>query len=143
MHGPSPKAPEPRCIWRGEPLENQRGHMDQSFLSAVPQPRPMSSPECPLPETPERRCPVCESQQIVHAGHVIGGGGMLESEQRCVACRAAFWFVRKRTPVAAIPYAPSSSCDDAAPLGRRGRQALPDAAVSEVRARESGSTVTE
>ena|SRR6266545_6144150 len=100
--------------------------MDQSFLSAVTQPRPMSSPECPPPETPERRCPVCESQQIVHAGHVIGGGGMLKSEQRCEVCRAAFWFVRKRTPIATIPQlGPSSSCDDAAPLGRRGRQACP------------------
>jgi hypothetical protein len=77
--------------------------MDQPFLSAVPQLRPISSPERPLPETPERRCPICESQQIVHAGHVIGGGGMLKSEQRCEVCRAAFWFVRKRALVAAIP----------------------------------------
>jgi hypothetical protein len=71
--------------------------MDQpTTLSAVTQPRPMSSPERPLPETPERRCPICESQKIVHAGHVIGGGGMLKTEHRCETCGTGFWFVRER-----------------------------------------------
>jgi DNA-directed RNA polymerase subunit RPC12/RpoP len=50
------------------------------------------------PETRERRCPACQSQHIVHAGHVIGGGGLIKSEYRCEACGAAFWFVRERVP---------------------------------------------
>jgi len=58
----------------------------------------MASPEPVLPETRERRCPSCQSQRIVHAGHVIGAGGMIKAEQRCEACGTTFLFVRQRIP---------------------------------------------
>ena len=35
----------------------------------------MASPDPVLPETGERQCPACQSEKIVHAGHVVGGGG--------------------------------------------------------------------
>ena len=56
----------------------------------------MTSPEPVLPETRERRCPSCQSEKIVHAGYVVGGGGTIRSEQRCEGCGIAFWFVRTR-----------------------------------------------
>ena len=45
----------------------------------------------------------CRSQNVVHEGHVIGGGGMLKTAQRCEVCHAMFWFVRRRAPVAVVP----------------------------------------
>jgi len=63
----------------------------------------MEYPEPALPETSARQCPSCQSQDVVHEGHVIGGGGMLKTAQRCEMCHAMFWFVRRRAPVAAIP----------------------------------------
>jgi predicted Zn-ribbon and HTH transcriptional regulator len=58
----------------------------------------MASPDPVLPETGERQCPACQSEKIVHAGYVVGGGGLIRSEQRCEACGTAFWFARKRVP---------------------------------------------
>jgi hypothetical protein len=49
-----------------------------------------------LPETRERRCPSCQSEQIVYAGRIIGAGGMVKVERRCEACGTAFLFVRER-----------------------------------------------
>jgi hypothetical protein len=57
-----------------------------------------------LPETRERRCPACQSERVVHAGRVIGGGGLIKSEYRCEACGTAFWFVRTRVPGAPPPF---------------------------------------
>jgi hypothetical protein len=51
--------------------------------------------EAELPETRERRCAVCQSENITPAGHVRGEGGMIKVEHRCEACGIAFWFVRK------------------------------------------------
>ena len=48
------------------------------------------------PETRERRCPACQSEQILHAGQVFGGEGLIKAEHRCEACGTAFLFVRKR-----------------------------------------------
>ena len=56
----------------------------------------MPPPESALPESDERRCPACQNPEVVHEGHVIGGGGMIKSEFRCELCRTAFWFVRNR-----------------------------------------------
>ena len=50
----------------------------------------------------ERRCPSCQGQSIVHAGHVVAGAGMIRSEHRCEVCGTAFWFVRKRIAGAAF-----------------------------------------
>ena len=58
----------------------------------------MASSDPVLLETRERRCPSCQSEKIVHAGYVVGGGGMIRSEQRCEGCGIAFWFVRTRMP---------------------------------------------
>jgi transposase-like protein len=58
----------------------------------------MASPDPVLPETGERQCPACQSEKIVHAGHVVGGGGMIKSQHRCEGCGIDFWFVRKRVP---------------------------------------------
>ena len=55
----------------------------------------MPSSETELPETRERRCPVCHSEAIAPAGHVHASGGMIHVEHRCEACGIAFVFVRK------------------------------------------------
>lgn len=55
------------------------------------------TPESTLPETRERRCPSCESEQIVYAGRIIGAGGLIKVERRCEACGTAFLFVRERS----------------------------------------------
>ena len=52
--------------------------------------------ESALPETRERRCPSCQSEQIVYAGRIIGAGGMIKVERQCEACGTAFLFVRER-----------------------------------------------
>ena len=57
---------------------------------------PSMPPESALPETRERRCPSCQSEEIVYAGRIIGAGGMVNEERRCEACGVAFWFVRER-----------------------------------------------
>jgi hypothetical protein len=57
--------------------------------------RPMPSPEAELPETRERRCPACHSEQIEPIGHVVAGGGLIRVEHRCESCGIRFWFVRK------------------------------------------------
>ena len=71
--------------------------MNQPTIHATPEVRPMASADPILPENRERRCPSCQGESIVHAGYVIGGGGMLKSELRCEACGTGFWFVRERT----------------------------------------------
>ena len=48
-----------------------------------------------LPETRERRCPQCQSEQIEPVGHVTASGGMIRVEHRCEACGEAFLFVRR------------------------------------------------
>ena len=78
---------------------NPRGPMTQPTIHATPEVRPMTSAEPMLPETRERQCPSCHGPWIVHAGHVIGGGGEIKTEHRCELCGTAFWFVRKRTPL--------------------------------------------
>ena len=50
----------------------------------------------PLPETRERRCPSCQSEQVLYAGQVFGAGGLIKVEHRCEACGTAFLFVRER-----------------------------------------------
>jgi hypothetical protein len=55
----------------------------------------MPPPEAELPETRERRCPACHSEEIAPAGHVSASGGMIRVEHRCEACGIAFVFVRK------------------------------------------------
>ena len=58
---------------------------------------PGVSEELPaLPATRERRCPSCQSEQIVYAGRVIGAGGLIKVEHRCEECGIAFVFVRER-----------------------------------------------
>ena len=73
--------------------------MTQPTLSAMPEARLMERLEPTLPETPERECPSCRDQSVVHAGHVIGVGGKIKSEHRCETCGTAFWFVRERVPL--------------------------------------------
>ena len=51
-----------------------------------------------LPVINERRCPSCQSEQIMHAGHVIAGDGMIKTQHRCEPCGTAFWFARTRIP---------------------------------------------
>jgi predicted Zn-ribbon and HTH transcriptional regulator len=55
----------------------------------------MPPPAPTLPETDESRCPACRSEQIAPVGHVIAGGGLIKSEQRCETCGTAFFLVRK------------------------------------------------
>jgi uncharacterized protein (DUF983 family) len=59
---------------------------------------PSMTPAPALPETRERRCPSCQSEQIVYAGRIMGVGGMVKVERRCEACGTAFLFVRERSP---------------------------------------------
>jgi DNA-binding response OmpR family regulator len=80
---------------RGNLAGIEKGVPDTSEL-VVAAPSPASPPDHALPETYERRCPSCQSEHIVHAGHVITTGGMIRAEHRCEACAAAFAFVRKR-----------------------------------------------
>ena len=77
-------------------------------LPAMIGPYPMVSLERALPETFERRCPSCQGQSIVHAGHVVAGAGMIRSEHRCEECSTAFWFVRKRIDGAAFGAVPTA-----------------------------------
>ena len=49
-----------------------------------------------LPETRERRCPACQSEQILHAGRIFGGGETMKAEHPCETCGTAFLLVRKR-----------------------------------------------
>jgi uncharacterized protein (DUF983 family) len=48
-----------------------------------------------LPETRERRCPACQSEQITPVGHVEAAHGLIKVKHRCEACGTAFLFVRK------------------------------------------------
>jgi uncharacterized protein (DUF983 family) len=57
---------------------------------------PSTAPESALPETRERRCPSCQSEQIVYAGRIMGVEGMVKVERRCEECGTAFLFVRER-----------------------------------------------
>ena len=57
--------------------------------------RPMPPPAVELPETRERRCPACQSEEIAPVGHVVAGDGLIRVQHRCETCGAAFWFVRK------------------------------------------------
>jgi hypothetical protein len=72
--------------------------MDHPTLSTVTESRPMAFSEPVLPETRERQCPRCGSQQIVHAGQVIAFSGMIKAAQQCEVCGTAFWFLRMRMP---------------------------------------------
>jgi hypothetical protein len=55
----------------------------------------MPPPKAELPETRERRCPACQSEEIAPVGHVLAEGGMIKVQHRCETCRVAFFFVRK------------------------------------------------
>ena len=55
----------------------------------------MPSAEPELPETHERQCPVCHSDRIAPAGHVVTAGGLIKAEYRCETCGLAFFVVRK------------------------------------------------
>jgi DNA-directed RNA polymerase subunit RPC12/RpoP len=48
-----------------------------------------------LPETRERRCPVCQSETIAPMGHVEAVDGLIKAQYQCEACGAAFFIVRK------------------------------------------------
>jgi uncharacterized protein with PIN domain len=54
--------------------------------------------ELELPETRERRCPVCQSEAITPANHLLAVDDRLikvtTEEFRCTGCGAAFWIVR-------------------------------------------------
>jgi DNA-directed RNA polymerase subunit RPC12/RpoP len=54
----------------------------------------MPSPEPTLSETPERRCPSCQSLRVTPIGRVLATDTEIKSEHRCEACGAEFWFVR-------------------------------------------------
>jgi hypothetical protein len=55
----------------------------------------MPAPKPELPETRERRCPACHSEEIMPVGHVVAGEGLIRVEHRCETCGIGFWFVRK------------------------------------------------
>jgi transposase-like protein len=55
----------------------------------------MPNSEAALPETHERRCPICRSEMISPAGHVLAAGGMIKVKYRCDACGISFFVVRK------------------------------------------------
>ena len=55
----------------------------------------MATPEAELPETRERRCPTCQSEQIEPVGRVVAGAGLSRVQHRCETCGTAFGFVRK------------------------------------------------
>jgi DNA-directed RNA polymerase subunit RPC12/RpoP len=52
-------------------------------------------PPTELPESRDRRCPACESEELTFANHVLAVGGAIKEEYRCTTCGTAFWFVRK------------------------------------------------
>jgi transcriptional regulator NrdR family protein len=54
----------------------------------------MPQPEAALPETRDRRCPTCQSEQTVQEGRVEAAGKIIKPERRCEACGARFVFVR-------------------------------------------------
>src|SRR5580765_1032302 len=95
--------------------------MNQPTLSAMPEARLMECLERTLPETRERQCPACRDQSVVHAGHIIGGGGEIKSEHRCETCGTAFWFVRERMPLSGALAALATRLED----GGRRDQASP------------------
>ena len=47
-----------------------------------------------LPETVERRCPSCTSEQLAPVGRVTAAWGMIKEEVWCEACETVFVFVR-------------------------------------------------
>jgi predicted Zn-ribbon and HTH transcriptional regulator len=55
----------------------------------------MSPPEAELPDTRERRCPACQSEEIEPVGYVVAGDGLIRVQHRCETCGTGFWFVRK------------------------------------------------
>jgi DNA-binding response OmpR family regulator len=55
----------------------EKGALDLSEVVVVA-PSPAYPLNHALPDTHERRCPACQSERIVHAGHVITTGGMPE-----------------------------------------------------------------
>jgi hypothetical protein len=57
--------------------------------------RAMSSTQSTLPEARERRCPVCQSERIGHAGHGFVSGLVIKAVSGCEACGCAFWLVRR------------------------------------------------
>jgi transcription elongation factor Elf1 len=54
----------------------------------------MPPPEPELPETRDRRCPSCASEQIAPVSHVTATSGLIKAEHRCEVCGIRFWFVR-------------------------------------------------
>ena len=57
-----------------------------------------ATPSLDLPQTFERRCAACQSEQIAPLGHVTSYEGLVKVVHRCEACGIAFLFVR--TPAA-------------------------------------------
>jgi hypothetical protein len=55
----------------------------------------MSRPESEPPETRERQCPACQSEEIMRVGHVLAGDEIIKVEHRCESCGVTFFFVRK------------------------------------------------
>jgi transposase-like protein len=55
----------------------------------------MPPPEPELPETRERPCPACQSEEIAPVGHVVAGDRLVKVRHRCESCGIGFWFVRK------------------------------------------------
>jgi hypothetical protein len=47
-----------------------------------------------LPETPDRRCPVCRSDEVKALGYVQAVDGVLKSEHVCEACERRFVLLR-------------------------------------------------
>jgi hypothetical protein len=47
-----------------------------------------------LPETGERRCPSCTSEQLAPVGRVTAGWGMIKEEVRCEMCETVFVFAK-------------------------------------------------
>jgi uncharacterized protein with PIN domain len=55
----------------------------------------MRSPERPLLESDQRRCPACRSQRVVRMGRTLAIAGLVKAKHWCEACGTAFWFVGK------------------------------------------------
>jgi hypothetical protein len=47
-------------------------------------------PEPALPESLERRCPYCKSEQIAPGGRITAGAGRITLELRCAVCELVF-----------------------------------------------------
>jgi hypothetical protein len=55
----------------------------------------VSPTEDALPETRERRCPACQSEQIAPVGRVIAADGLILAEHRCEVCGRTFLILER------------------------------------------------